>query len=122
MVKRERTNTPLQSLVTLNDAQFFEAARALAENALRESPDDFDKRLSYIAQRLVSRDFSDEEVHAIRASHEALLANYRENPHEAQLAINVGHSKPDASLAPVELAAWSALANQLMNLDEVLNK
>ena len=54
-VRRERTNTPLQALVTLNDPQFVEAARHLAERALKEGGDDADGRLDFMARRLLAR-------------------------------------------------------------------
>src|SRR5438034_5277119 len=55
VVRRERTNTPLQALVTLNDVQFVESARALAERALKEGGAKVDDRIDYLARRLLSR-------------------------------------------------------------------
>jgi hypothetical protein len=131
-VRRERTNTPLQALVTLNDIQFVEAARRLAETALRDgagdpSPDPApaDAReagIQLMAARLLARPFGDEELAVARASLGDLLDHYRAHPAEAKELISVGESKADPSLDPVPLAAWTMLANQLMNLDEVLNK
>ena len=54
-VRRERTNTPLQALVTLNDPQFVEAARNLAERAIKDGGDDADARLDFIATRVLAR-------------------------------------------------------------------
>ena len=123
-VRRERTNTPLQALVTLNDTQYVEAARRLAETALRsaEGPAADDTRLDTLARRLLARPFRDAELTIIRRSLADLRSAYAANEADARVLIAVGDSKPDASLAPAELAAWTMLANQLLNLDEVLNK
>jgi hypothetical protein len=120
-VRRDRTNTPLAALLTLNDVQFVESARVLAEKALAHDQDDA-KRLDFIAQRLVARAFRAEEVTIIRDTLKALRAHYKEKPEEAKKLIEFGESKADPKLDVSELAAWTMLANQLMNLDEVLNK
>ncbi|MCI0740704.1 MAG: DUF1553 domain-containing protein [Gemmataceae bacterium] len=120
-VRREMTNTPLQALVTLNDVQFVEAARHLAQNALKNAAET-DGRIDFIAKRLLARSFRAEELKVVQESLRDLLAYYQANPKDAQKLITVGESRPDASLAAPELAAWTMLSNQLMNLDEVLNK
>ncbi len=66
-VRRERTNTPLQALVTLNDPQFVEAARVLAEHALKAAPET-DARIDFLAQRLLARPFRAEETTTIEKS------------------------------------------------------
>ena len=121
LVRRERTNTPLQALVTLNDEQFVEAARHLAQSALLAKTDTND-RIEYLAQRLISRSFRPEELAIITASLADLTQQYQSHPDAAKQLITYGESKPDASLAPQTLAAWTMLVNELMNLDEVLNK
>lgn len=120
-VRRERTNTPLQALVTLNDVQFIEAARVLAESALQHSPSD-DARIHYLGMKLLSRPFHDAEKQIIRESLTNLQNHYRAHPEDARKLIQVGERRPQPSLEPTTLAAWTMLANQLMNLDEVLNK
>jgi hypothetical protein len=121
-VRRERTNTPLQALVTLNDEQYVEAARHLAQRAIKEGGGTFDGRLRTIGLRLLARPFRAEELSVIRNSLDELLAHYKAHPDDAKKLLAVGESKADASLDPVQLAGWTMLANQLMNLDEVLNK
>ena len=118
---RERTNTPLQALVTLNDTQFVEAARVLAENAIKASPDE-DARLDFMGGRLVARPLSAREKRVVHESLEKFRAYYSQAAEDAARLIDVGESKADPALAPDELAAWTMVANQLMNLDEVLNK
>ena len=120
-VKRERTNTPLQALVTLNDPQFVEAARVLADRALELAAGDDDQRLEFIAERLLARRFSADELPVVKKSLADLAAWYAAHPDEAKQLIAVGDSKPRATDA-AQLASWTMLTNELMNLDEVLCK
>jgi hypothetical protein len=121
-VRRERTNTPLQALVTLNDVQFVEAARFLAQRALQQGGDSSESRIDFIARRLLARPFRAEEMKVVRDSLDDLLVRYRTTPQEAKKLIAVGESKADPALDPPTLAAWTMLVNELMNLDEMLNK
>lgn len=121
-VRRERTNTPLQALATLNDPTFVEAARRLAENALLKVDGCDLCRIDYLAQRLLARSFTDQELPIVEASLKDLDDYYASHPDDAKKLIAVGESKPDASLEPAKLAAWTMLANELLNLDEVLTK
>jgi hypothetical protein len=122
VVRRERTNTPLQALVTLNDEQFVEAARFLAQQAIRSAGPEPRARLDYISRRLISREFEPREIEVIARSLEGLQAHYSQSPEDALQLIHFGESAVDESIPPAELAAWTMLTNELMNLDEVLNK
>ena len=117
-VRRERTDTPLQALVTLNDPQFVEAARILAQNALQNKKDVFD----FIAERLLARPLTKDERKIISANANDLLAHYQAEPKEAMELLAVGELKSDAKIEPTKLAAYTMVVNELMNLDEVLNK
>ena len=119
-VRRERTNTPLQALVAMNDPQFVEAARTLAQSALKAGDDD--KALDLIAERLLCRPLRVEERKILKDGLQSTLAAFTAKPDDAKAFLNVGESKPDAALATPKLAAWSLLTSQVMNLDEVLNK
>lgn len=121
-VRRERTNTPLQALVTLNDPQYVEAARSLAQNALRSNPASDEAGLQLIAMRLLARPFRSDELAIAADSLKGLTAYYQAHADDAKALISVGESKPNAELNPAKLAAWTMLANELMNLDEVLSK
>jgi hypothetical protein len=121
-VRRERTNTPLQALVTLNDPQFVEAARHLAQTALEEGGAKLEGRLDVMAKRLLARPLRAAEVKVVRQTLADLVDHYKQNPADAKKLIAVGESKADPKLDVPTLAAWTMLANQLMNLDEVLNK
>jgi hypothetical protein len=120
-VRRDRTNTPLQALVTMNDPQFVEAARNLAQVAVRSAEPD-GARLETIGQRLLCRPWRAEEVKILEASLAELRAHYTAEPADAQALLKVGESPADPALPAPELAAWTMLCNQVMNLDEVLNK
>jgi hypothetical protein len=120
-VKRERTNTPLQALVTLNDPQFVEAARFLADRALELGGDSDDARLEFIAERVLARPLAADEMEIVRQSLAALAEWYKTHPDDAKALITVGETKPRAA-DPVQLASWTMLTNELMNLDEVLCK
>ncbi len=120
-VRRERTNTPLQALVTLNDPQFVEAARHLAEIALEEGQKT-DGRIDVMARRLLARPLNTEETKVVQGTLDDLLAWYKAHPADAKKLLAVGASKADPAADPAELAAWTMLANEMMNLDEVLNK
>jgi hypothetical protein len=121
-VRRERTDTPLQALVTLNDPQFVEAARHLAQSALKNGGATPEARIDFLARRLLSRPFRAEEAKAVRASLDELTDFYKGHAEDAKKLLAVGESKADATLDAGTLAAWTMLANELMNLDEVLNK
>jgi len=122
VVCRERTNTPLQALVTMNDPQFVEAARRLAERAMQERGPEFDDRTAFIVERVLSRRPRPEEVRVLRRTFDGARAYYAESVDEAQLLIRVGESSADDSLDLAELAAWTIVANQALNLDEAINK
>ncbi len=121
IVKRERTNTPLQALVTLNDVQFVEAARVLAEKAITSSPAD-EARLDFVAKRLLARPLRAEELAIVKESLVTLMADFKAKPADAKKLLAVGDTKINGTIDPATFAAWTMLCNQLMNLDEFLNK
>ena len=121
-VRRERTNTPLQALVTLNDPQFVEAARRLAETTLKQGGDKTESRIDFTARRLLARPLRPQEVQVVESGLNALLKHYQADPAGAKNLLAVGQSPVDPKLDPATLAAWTMLTNELMNLDEVLNK
>ena len=121
-VRRERTNTPLQALVTMNDPQFVEAARALAERAMQASGSDVDRQFDFIAARLMARPLSEQERTIVRGSYKEFLRHYDTKPADAAALIKTGETKPAGNVSAVELAALTMVANQMLNLDEVLTK
>jgi aspartyl/asparaginyl-tRNA synthetase len=120
-VKRERTNTPLQALATLNDPQFVEAARHLAEVALANSRKD-EEALQLMAERVLSRPLTSKELGIVNGTLKEMRAFYDKQSDAADKLIKTGESKPSDKLPASQLAAMTMVANQLMNLDEALNK
>jgi Protein of unknown function (DUF1553)/Concanavalin A-like lectin/glucanases superfamily len=121
VVRRERTDTPLQALASMNDVQFVEAARYLAETAMENDPG-FDARLDFIASRVLMRPLSASERAIAHHAYDDFQRYYSAHPEDAEKFLNDGERKPDPSLVPAEHAALTMLTSQLLNLDEVLNK
>jgi hypothetical protein len=121
-VRRERTDTPLQALVVMNDTQFVEAARALAQRALKSAGENIDSRIDFVTTHLLSRRFDAIEREITRKAYQDYLQHFAAHPDEAQKLLSVGESKADEHLAVPESAALTMVANQVMNLDEGLNK
>ncbi len=120
-VRRERTNTPLQALATLNDPQFVEAARHLAQEALVNARKD-EEALQWMAERVLSRPLNSKELNIVNGTLKDASSYFASDPEAAKQFLTVGESKPPEKLSPTQLAAMTMVANQLMNLDEVLNK
>ncbi len=122
LVRRERTNTPLQALLLLNEPQFVEAARALAERAMQEGGPSVETRLRYLFKRAAGRAADKREVQELQSAYRDFLDRYNRDIQAARKLIAVGESKPDSKLNPSELAALTMIANLVFNLDEMLNK
>jgi hypothetical protein len=117
-VKRVRTNTPLQSFVTLNDPVYVEAAQALAHRIVREGGVDVRARVGYGLRLCLCRPVGPEQIEPLVALYEAEFGRYRMDSQAA--AALAGGNLPGTSTA--ELAAWTTVANVLLNLDGVLTK
>lgn len=121
-VRRERTNTPLQALATLNDIQFMEAARVLAQSILRLHRGDDRRAVEQLGRRVLLRPLKDAETAVVLATLNDLRAHYAAHLDEAAKLLAYGETKPDPDLPAADVAALTLVANQLLNLDEVLNK
>ncbi|MCA9086776.1 MAG: DUF1553 domain-containing protein, partial [Planctomycetaceae bacterium] len=121
-VRRERTNTPLQALVTLNDPQFVEAARVLAERSIEATDGSRPNVLNHVFLRVVGRTPSENEQALLLADQETFGTYYAEHPDDAKALIGVGDSPASTKISPDILAAWTMTCNQVLNLDESLNK
>jgi len=119
--RRDRTDTPLQALVTLNDTQFVEASRQLAARAILSSAK-FDSRLDNITKPLLARTLAPEERTVIHKMEQDFLKHYQDEAADAQSLLAVGQSKADQKIPPAELAAWTLVASEILNLDESLTK
>ncbi len=120
--RRERSNTPLQALVLMNDVQHCEAARAFAQRMLKEGGSHVEARLAYGFRLATARPPTKAETAVLSDTLFTQWAKYQGRTDAAKKAITFGESKPDASLDPSELAAYTMVANLILNLDEVVTK
>ena len=120
--RRERTNTPLQALITLNDPQYFEAARHLGYRMLREGGAEDASRLRYGFRLATGRKACDSECTVLEESLAAQRAHYTADAEAAKKVIAVGESPVPEDVPPPELAAYTMVANLILNLDEVLTR
>ena len=117
-VKREKTSSPLQSLVLLNDTQFFEASRVFAQRIISESKDDLEEQIKYGFRLATSRLPKKSELSLVKKLFQRQLNYYRKNKNEAYKVLNVGFSKPDSYKSLDKIAAMTIVANTLLNLNE----
>lgn len=121
-LRRSRTNTPLQALVTLNDVQFVEASRALAERALKEGGETLDSQIDY-AYRLASGVRPKSFVREIlKQTYHDELKLFQTDKERATKLISAGESPRDETLDPAVHAAMSIVTSMILNLDEVLTR
>jgi hypothetical protein len=121
-VRRPRTNTPLQSLVLMNDPTFVEAARALAERVLREAGPEADERIAHAFKLVLVREPAPPELDVLRDTWSHFREAFSQDPAAAASYIAVGESKAAGGIEPAELAAWTAVATTILNLDEAVTK
>jgi hypothetical protein len=129
VVSRDRTNTPLQALATMNDPQFLEAARHLAVNALHAcatatttTTSTTDCRLDHMSRRVLGRRFAADERLVLGKALATFTAHWQAQPADVARILAVGDSAVDGTVDQPEQAAWMMLANVILNLDEALEK
>lgn len=121
-VRRARTNTPLQALVLLNDKQFLEAARKLAERVMKEAGSTPHERLTLAFRLATARTPSANELAVLVRDFESHLAAYRADVPGAEQLLSYGDSPRDMALDAAELAAYTMTSSLIMNLDETVTK
>lgn len=121
-VRRQKTSTPLQSLVLLNDVQYVEAARVLAEKMIKRGGETTEGRLTYGFRALTSRHPRKEEIKILLSLYNEQYADYSKNPGKAEQLLKEGEYPVDTSLNKVELASCAIVASALMNFDEFIIK
>jgi hypothetical protein len=119
--RRERTNTPLQALVLMNDPQFVEACRVLAENVIATRDGD-DARIDEIMLRLLARTPNDVERASLVRSLVDFRAAFIDDPEAPPLLLDVGARPRHPELPPAEAAAWTLLASLILNTDEAVTR
>ncbi len=120
--RRERSNTPLQALQLMNDVQHFEAARSLAERMMTAGGPTPAERIALGYRLVLARKPTPDELSVVEQLLSAEIARYRALPVAAAQAIRNGESVPRADLPEVELAAYTLVANLLLNLDETVTR
>jgi hypothetical protein len=120
--RRQRTNTPLQALVTMNDVQWVEAARGLAQRVIAEAGKQPAQRIQLMSEILLAHDPTPQMAAVLSRSASQMEAHYAQDPSDARKLVAVGESKADARIPAPELAAWTMVASEMLNLDETLTK
>jgi hypothetical protein len=121
-VKREITNTPLQALVLLNDPQFVEASRILAERIQKEKPSSIEESISHGFRLCTSRKPRDKEIELLKNLYNEQLKKFKQNPKLAYNIFKNGKKPRDKTLNLYKTAALSMVANVMLNHDEVYMK
>ena len=121
VVRRPRTNSPGAALVLMNDPQFVEAARHLAEHLLQQRRTDA-ARIDYGFERVIARKPTNDERAIVMNMLSAFRTRYQEDPESASQLVGVGESVSQSAGNVGELAAWTLVANTLLNLDETISK
>ena len=121
-VTRQRTSTPLQALVLLNDPQFVEAARALGVRMLEHGGPSMDARVTFAYRALTGRSPADDERAALAALYRDELAAFRKDKAAAARLLKVGEWKAPAAADVAELAASTVVASTVMNVDAAITK
>ena len=121
-VRRQNTNTPLQALVLMNDPQFVEASRALAERVQREIPGDIALQIEHGFRLATGRHPSEKEVELMTDLHAQEKVRFAENPADIDSLFAVGEMIADASLDRANTAALTMVAQLILNHDEAYTK
>jgi len=122
MVRRQNTNTPLQALVLMNDPQFVEASRALAERIQREMPGNIDHQIQRGFRLAIGRSPSGQEVNLMKKLYSQEKEHFTQNPADIDSLFSVGELTADASLDPTNTAALTMVAQLILNHDESYTK
>jgi hypothetical protein len=119
-VRQARTNTPLHALTLMNDMIFVEAARVLAQRVMKEGGATPEARLAYMFRLTTARLPAAAEQQVLGQGFERALKQFQGDREAARKLVSTGESKRDERLDVAELAAYAAMANTIMNLDEVI--
>jgi hypothetical protein len=122
VVRRSRTNTPLQALVLMNDPTYVEASRKLAERMMKESGATPEDRIAFAFKLATARAPREKETAVLKRVYEAQHARFGKDKPAAEKLLKVGEAPRDEKLDAAELAAWAMVANTILNLDEVVTR
>jgi hypothetical protein len=122
VVRRSRTNTPLQALVLMNDPTFVEASRKLAERIMKEGGPTADDRIAFAFKLATARTPHEKETAVLKRVYESQHARFTKDKPAAKKLLKVGESPWDEKLDPIDVASWAMVANAILNLDEVVSR
>ena len=122
VVRRMETSTPLQALVLMNDPTYVEAARRFAERLMRDGNANAKERIQKGFRRITARKATDRELSPLVSLFERRRAVFAADEQLAEQLIGVGESAPDPAFDRATLAAYTVVANVLLNLDETITK
>jgi len=122
VLQRQRTNTPMQALVTLNDDQFVEAARHFARRILSSGKKTFPDKLNFAFEWATGRPADQLRIDVLKEFYDEQSKVFKDDPKRADELLSVGESPRDEKLDPYDHAAWTLLASIILNLDETLNR
>ena len=117
-IRRQRSNTPLQALVLLNDPQILEGCRVLAENAWINSGGNHAHAINFLFRSLTSRYPNENELKILNAQFNEELRYFKSNPEDASNFLSIGYYKTNKMLSQANLAAMSRIANTILNTTE----
>ena len=121
-VKRQSTTTPMQALVLLNDPQYIESSRLIAERMLEEGGDEVESRIQFAFRLATSRRATNKELNILRELFNTEQAEFKDNPDAAYSLLKIGEYGRDENLDAIELAAYTTVANTILNLSEAIRK
>ena len=119
-VRKDLTTTPLQALTMMNNITFVEAGRMIADRVIREGGSTAPQRLDHLFRLILSRKPTPAENKALIANYNDIKAEFQANPKGAESLLEIGSSPRDSSLPVTEVAAWTMVANTILNLDEAI--
>lgn len=122
VVRRQKTSTPLQSLLLMNEPQMIEAARLLGERMLKQGGASLEQQLDFGFRWLTSRHLHPEERELMKSLYAEEHERFQRDPDAAEVLLQVGDYPRDQALDSSELAAFAVVANIMMNYDEVYTK
>jgi hypothetical protein len=121
-VRETRTNTPLQALNLMNDVTFVEASRKLAERVMREGGSSANERIAYAYKVVLARPPRAAETEVLIDTLRKFESRYRDDAKAALALVRHGESARDERMETPELAAYTAVASLILNLDEAITK
>ena len=121
-LQRQRTNTPMQALVTLNDEQFVEASRAFAQRIIKSPAKNFEDRVDWAFEMATGHPADKLRKEVLKDAYHFQKGNFSKEPTRADELLKIGESTRDTNIDSKEHASWTILASMILNLDETLNR